>query len=154
MIYILLAILWMAVIFRLSADPADASSEKSFGIGYAVANMFVPGFDDWQETRQQEFVKGIEHPIRKAGHATEYAILGFLCMGAWFRFYAKQKKKMPVIALVWGIATLYAASDEFHQLFVPGRSCQFSDVCLDSVGIVAGIAFYFLGQRLFKRLFP
>ena len=42
--------------------------------------------------------------------------------------------------LPWLIAALYAASDEIHQLFVPGRSGQLSDVILDSAGALAGVA--------------
>ena len=39
----------------------------------------------------------------------------------------------------WVVGTLYAASDEIHQLFVPGRSGQLRDVLLDSAGVAAGI---------------
>ena len=39
----------------------------------------------------------------------------------------------------WIAGTLYAASDEFHQLFVEGRTCAFRDVCIDSAGAAAGI---------------
>ena len=38
-----------------------------------------------------------------------------------------------------GTGILYAASDEFHQLFVPGRSGQITDVLIDSGGLLAGI---------------
>ena len=48
-------------------------------------------------------------------------------------------------------AALYAATDEVHQLFVPGRSGQVSDVLLDSAGAIAGLALLggirFLVQR-------
>lgn len=43
------------------------------------------------------------------------------------------------ILLPWAISSLYAATDEIHQLFVPGRSDQMSDVILDSAGAMAGI---------------
>lgn len=151
--YILLTLTWMIVIFCFSADPADDSSEKSMGIGYVMASIFVPDFDDWDVGRQQEFVKEIEHPVRKVGHATEYAVLGFLCMGTCWTFDGIHKKKLLII-IAWAVATLYAASDELHQWFVPGRSCQFSDVCLDSIGALAGIGVYLLGQGLRKHLFP
>ena len=41
---------------------------------------------------------------------------------------------------------LYACSDEFHQYFVPGRSCKFFDVCVDSTGT-------FFGALLFWGIF-
>lgn len=41
-------------------------------------------------------------------------------------------------ATAWAIATLYGASDEFHQRFVPGRSAEFADLVADGLG--AGVA--------------
>ena len=43
------------------------------------------------------------------------------------------------MVLPWLIAAGYAATDEFHQLFVPGRSGQVSDVILDSAGAAIGV---------------
>ena len=36
------------------------------------------------------------------------------------------------------MGSAYAATDEFHQLFVPGRSGQMTDVMIDSVGCLIG----------------
>lgn len=40
-------------------------------------------------------------------------------------------------ALTAGI--LYAASDELHQYFVPGRACQLRDVVIDGLGVLIGV---------------
>ncbi len=40
----------------------------------------------------------------------------------------------------FAFSTLYAASDEFHQLFVPGRAGLFTDVAIDSCGAALGSA--------------
>jgi len=66
--------------------------------------------------------------LRKVAHAAEYAVLGFLLLRAVGRETA---------ALALGIA--YAASDELHQHFVPGRQGSVLDVLLDSVGVAAGV---------------
>ena len=42
-------------------------------------------------------------------------------------------------ATAWALATLYAATDEFHQVFVPGRSGKVADVLLDSAGALLGV---------------
>lgn len=76
------------------------------------------------------------YPIRKMAHATEYAILGMLMSGAVYAYGVCGKK---VVRYAWILATIYAATDEFHQLFVPGRSGQFRDVLLDSTGAAVGI---------------
>lgn len=51
---------------------------------------------------------------------------------------------------------LYACSDELHQYFVPGRSCRFFDVCVDSTGAFCGALlfwglFHLAGMRKRKR---
>lgn len=46
----------------------------------------------------------------------------------------KLKAAISMIVYGWLIATIYAATDEFHQLFVDGRACLFTDVMIDSAG--------------------
>ena len=48
-------------------------------------------------------------------------------------------KKAIIIAFLGTF--LYACSDEFHQLFIPGRSGEFRDVMIDSTGGIIGIVF-------------
>jgi len=66
--------------------------------------------------------------LRKLAHAVEFAILGGLLLRALHA-------ELP--ALVAGIA--YAASDELHQHFVPGRRGAPLDVLIDSLGVGLGI---------------
>ena len=40
------------------------------------------------------------------------------------------------------LGLVYAASDEIHQLYVPGRAGQFRDVLIDSAGVLLGICIY------------
>jgi VanZ family protein len=69
--------------------------------------------------------------LRKAAHVTEYAILGALLMRALER---------PALATALAIA--YAATDELHQHFVPGRAGTLVDVAVDAVGVVLGVVLY------------
>ena len=62
--------------------------------------------------------------IRKLAHYTEYLILGILVMNL-----NNNKSKSIYLSII--ICLLYAISDEFHQSFVPGRSCQLYDVAID-----------------------
>ncbi len=48
------------------------------------------------------------------------------------------------------IAILYAASDEIHQYFVPGRTCSLWDFLVDSLGIIVGISAVILWKRLLE----
>lgn len=140
----ILAVLWMIVIFCFSARPAEVSTEDSNRVGELIGNIVIPDFENWSEERQLEFAQKIDHPVRKTAHATEYAILGFLLLSS---YADEEKRKRNMIGVAWLAGTLYAASDEFHQLFVAGRSGQISDVMLDSTGVMIGVL---LGTLFFQ----
>ncbi|WP_242960247.1 VanZ family protein [Drancourtella sp. An12] len=133
----ILVAVWMVVIFLFSAQPSDESSKESLFVGRMVGQIFVKDFEEWPEEEQEAFAEAINYPVRKTAHATEYAILGIFvfmrcrCQDTWSR------KRM--IATAWGISTVYAATDEFHQIFVPGRAGMVTDVMIDSSGALAGI---------------
>ena len=58
------------------------------------------------------------------------------------------KRDFIFIAII--IALVYALFDEFHQLFVSGRSCSFSDFLLDSAGILFATFIYILSLKFRK----
>ena len=132
-IFTLMAILWMAAIFFFSSRNADESTAQSNRAGMLAGHLFVRGFDSWTEQEQLDFARKIDHPVRKTAHASEYALLGMLLFGA---MTGTRRRRM---CYAWLAIACYAATDEFHQLFVPGRSGQFTDVCIDSGGAVVGI---------------
>jgi VanZ family protein len=74
---------------------------------------------------------GWDTVLRKLAHTAEYAVLGALLLRATRN-----------VALAFVLATLYAASDELHQAFVPGRHGAPLDVAIDAVGVVAGIVLW------------
>ena len=82
--------------------------------------------------------------IRKMAHMTEYGILYILVMiPLWKRVNGRW------IALV--ISVLYAASDEIHQGFIPGRVASILDVCFDSLGAVVAFGITGLWAKIFGR---
>lgn len=144
-----LIILWMIVIFTFSAQPAPQSSEVSGSVAYRIAewqnDFFRLGKTDAELSAQAESMQLI---IRKGAHMGEYALLAFLlCLH--FSCYPMSKRKLAL--LVMGITAGYAATDELHQLFVPGRAGRLSDVCIDSLGGVLGYASYLILFRLWHK---
>lgn len=137
-IFLILAILWMAIIFSFSAKNADESTRESNAVGMFLGSIVYSDFEEWTEEEQQAFAETWDHPVRKCAHMTEYAILGFFLVGAG---YDGREKCRSVVGRSLGIAIFYAATDELHQYFVPGRACMFTDVCIDSVGALLGILF-------------
>jgi VanZ family protein len=73
--------------------------------------------------------------LRKLAHLTEFAILGLLL--------ARVLPAMPAFAV--GVA--YAASDELHQHFVPGRQASAVDLIVDAVGVAVGVVAVRLAAR-------
>lgn len=54
-----------------------------------------------------------------------------------------------LFALAIGIE--YATIDEIHQLFVDGRSGQFTDVLIDTIGVAIGICVWMLFYQVAKK---
>lgn len=135
-IFGIIMVLWMTIIFIFSSRTGVESTEDSYDIGLTVGKLVVPAFENLTVDEQMQFAEKVDYPVRKTAHAAEYAVLGVLAAGT---FYDVRRKKWLRFAVPWVIGTAYAASDEIHQLFVPGRSGQFTDVLLDSAGVLAGV---------------
>ncbi len=65
--------------------------------------------------------------VKKGGHMTGY---GLLAGAYWYGLGFDRKKGW----LAWLLAVLYAATDEFHQSFIPGRHPSLADVLFFDVG--------------------
>ncbi|MCK5762965.1 MAG: VanZ family protein [Clostridiales bacterium] len=126
--------LWMLFIFYLSSQVADESMRLSeFATEFVMKIIEKVNFDI-------EFdIESFHHIIRKCAHFTAYLILGAFAVNALKRSEIKGQRSF-VLALLFCV--LYAMSDEFHQLFVLGRSGEIKDVVIDSIGSITGIWIY------------
>ena len=88
-----------------------------------------------------ESVEAWHHFIRKCAHFAEYAVLGATVA---FAFGDRLQTARKIVVASLGISAFYAATDEIHQMFVPGRMGSVSDVILDSAGALAGIVIFLL----------
>lgn len=140
-----LMLVWMCVIFTFSARPGTLSEKDSGRAGLILGQIFIPDFEEWSREEQEAFAEQADYPVRKTAHAAEYALLGLLVAGAYVDREMKFRRRVLV---PWGAASLYAATDEIHQLFVPGRSGQLSDVLLDSAGVLLGVILFALICRM------
>src|SRR5215470_5849676 len=73
--------------------------------------------------------------VRKIGHLTEFGILAIL----WHRALAPSPGAVPLAFL---LATLYGGVDELRQWLVPNRVPAVSDVMVDSLGALLGLAIW------------
>lgn len=84
---------------------------------------------------RSDFPDDLDFVLRKIAHVLEYAVLAVLLARAW-----PQRKYLFWEA--FAVAVFYAASDEFHQLFVIGRDGSLRDVLIDSIGAFLGLQIY------------
>ena len=147
-VYLILTVVWMAVIFSFSAKPGDESEIQSLRAGKIVCSIFVPGYENMSEQEQIFMAESIDYPVRKAAHATEYAILAGLMLGIVVTSLINWKHLLGAVL----VAVVYASTDEFHQLFVPGRSGQFIDVLIDGIGALIGVLIVFLVYKLVCKI--
>ena len=126
------ALLWMAVIFSFSAQEKEESSAVSEAFSYRVISS--SRFFDEEDLKQ--IAAAIEKGVRKAAHMTEFGILSIL-----FYLWLGGRQFRPVNRALLSVflAVLYAASDEIHQRFVPGRAGTLGDVMIDSIGALLGV---------------
>lgn len=121
---IILTIIWMIFIFTMSSFNATESSNQSNYIVNIIANIL-----------NINNISLLSLIIRKLAHFTEYLILGILL----FHSIPKSSKKYFLVLI---ICFLYAISDEIHQIYVPGRSCQITDIIIDTFGSLTGLLLY------------
>ena len=144
-IKLLLVIFWMGLIFSFSSDSADISTKKSDGVIIKTVELFLD--KDLSDKEEEKWISSFVTPVRKGAHFFLYLILGVLIINFGREFLTLDKK---LILLSVFLAFLYACTDEIHQLFVPGRSGQISDVILDTLGSFTGIMIYKLIYNKFK----
>ena len=135
------AIVVMIIIFSFSAKNAQASTNQSAQFSgkmfWFADSLLHFGFSGEQLERAMFLC---EKFCRKAAHFGEYMLLGgtvLFGIGMNFGFVMKAFLSAEFICI------LYAASDEIHQFFVPGRTASVYDVLLDSLGALLTIILWF-----------
>lgn len=128
----LLVIILLAIIFSLSAQDAEESKELSDSLVARIIvwiNLYIDG-----ET------------LRKIAHMLEFTAFSFCLNNAIFA--TCEKKKVSLISSFL-LAVAVIVSDEIHQIFVPGRAFQFSDLLIDGLGAIIGIISYQILCKIF-----
>lgn len=134
-IFKILTVLWMCFIFYMSAQNGVASAAGSGRIDRILAA--IPLFRSLN-------IELLDFIVRKTAHFAEYTVLGFLSANS----FTCDKREAKAFCL----SVAYAASDEIHQYFVPGRRCMTRDVLIDSTGALVGILIFFLGRKILDNL--
>jgi len=124
----------MAIIFAGSTDLMSA--EHTSRIIVPLLRWLIPTISPLTLIRVEFFV-------RKAAHVSEYAILAVLFYRAFVHTVFQSRRALSA-GLVLLSCAAYAASDEFHQSFVPSRTATLRDVMIDVCGATLAVLLYWL----------
>ena len=146
----ILTVMVMIMIYLFSMEDAERSDKRSGVFADRVVKVVRPDYEGLDQKAQKEIYDTVQHVVRKCAHFTEYMVLGFmirLCLESWFGHRMRKYRYLALIGL--GAGAGYACTDELHQIGVEGRSGQWTDVIVDTCGVLAGIT---LGTMLIRIL--
>ena len=118
------AILLMAAIFCFSSIPGEQVGNADQSVSNKI-DAVMP------------MIRQVNIDWLKVGHMIGYAGLGLAFRHAFYASFRQRKEFWVAVAA----CAIYAISDEVHQAFIPGRSPQITDVCLDTLAATGMLAF-------------
>jgi VanZ family protein len=136
----------MSVIFCASGD--RMSFQHTSNVIAPFLHWLLPHLAD-------QHIHAVVVLVRKMAHLTEYAILTCLIwrLVRSYRDEGDPKHRWIVARITLLAVIIYAASDEFHQLFVPSREASVRDVLIDTSGAILALsAIWFRAFWQQKRL--
>lgn len=154
-------IIWLIVItlatliFVMSGMDSNESNFKSKKTLYEIVEKIVEITNEMgitnkhpSENSMKNFIDKHNYLFRKIAHVSEYCIFTILLLIA-LKNSGMVGKKVFIIGIC--ICFLYACSDEFHQLFVNGRTSQFTDCLIDTLGSFIGCIIYYFACDVHKK---
>lgn len=147
-----LVLLWMITVFIFSSQDGKQTLNTSGAFIHAIEtnitdkdsqelsnNNKQADKEDTKEDYKYVYSDKIQKIVRKNAHYFLYMVGGVVLS---VFFCTNLRKNTTMYSLITGV--LYAISDEFHQLFVPGRTSTYKDVLIDSLGVITGIVLFLI----------
>lgn len=131
--YFVPVVAWLILIFLASTQLGGPEVTLRFVI--RILKLLTP---DQAGGLPTEAFSKFNYIIRKLAHLSEYAILVLLTARA-IQFGVSHLKWATIIGSL-SMCVIYAAGDEFHQSFVPGRTASIYDVIIDCVGAMLALS--------------
>lgn len=121
--YVWPALAWALAIFLFSTGLFSANN---------TGRVLIPILHFLLPSQSPAELMHLHYLIRKAGHVAEYFVFCVLV----FRGLRRDRGGWAWEWALWAvlIAAVYASTDEFHQIFVPGRTPSIHDVMIDTCG--------------------
>lgn len=124
---------------KVSLESNNIFENKKLSIDKSDIKNFLVKVQDKIKGFVYEHFNNFNTFVRKSAHAFEYSVLAILLLWAMSCHGIKGRKAVTFSLL---IVLFYAMTDEFHQLFVPGRGASIDDVMIDFLGGIVGSILY------------
>jgi VanZ family protein len=147
-IWWLAVIILMGTIFFFSSQPAHQSDELSKRLTRLILRLAEKFSRPELQLSGEALVDQFNSLVRKYAHGLVYFLLAILTAKA---LALNGIKGCRLFFLTLFICVCYAAIDELHQSFVPGRGAQLADIIIDSGGAAVGNLLYFSGRIIGKN---
>lgn len=149
---LLILFIWIGIIFLFSGSDASSSTAQTEIVLNILSNIAEKNTFVHTLLLKLSENHTIFYSVRKLAHLTVFCVLQIISFSI-FRAFGKSFFKSAIYSLL--IVFGYASFDEIHQYFVPGRSCQFTDVLIDTFGGFIGLiicSLTLLVKNIFKSL--
>ena len=151
----LLVFIWMGSIFYLSGMSSDSSNSKSKESISVVVESSIHVTNDLgiinepiSKSNINSIVNVLNKPLRKCMHSFMYFILVILLLNAFKSMCIFNITSVYLYSVA--VSIFYAFTDEFHQLFITGRTGQLMDVGIDMIGVLFGVLVFYIYGLLVK----
>lgn len=141
----------MLCIFHFSSETAVESTETSRIVIHEILMYMDPDYAEEPKEIQQHRVDTLQFFVRKGAHFSIYALLAVLFL---LPFSVISSTFLSPFCLSFLCSAVFSVSDEWHQSFVAGRSCELRDVLIDCAGALTAlllIAFLRILHRYIRR---
>ena len=142
----------MIMIFCFSMENAEQSDQRSGVFADMLVRILHPDYDQMDPAIQTGVFEESQLIVRKCAHFTEYMLLGFLirlCLESWFGHRVRKSDILQMAGI--GAGAAYACTDETHQLMTEGRYGTWTDVLVDTCGVLTGVLLGSMVIRLTYR---
>ena len=151
-ISLIMVVVTAIFIFYFSSQSASESTKTSNSVTDVVIEITQPDYPSLPPETQKERFQLTSTVVRKMAHFTEFFLLGLFSILTikFFELYKNKKVKLSYLyALLF--STLYAASDEIHQIISENRGPSIKDVLIDCSGSLLAILIVFVVFLLINR---
>ena len=132
-------LVWCIVIFYLSHQNANVSGSSSLEIVKSISEQIT----NTELTKND--LDNINNIFRTFMHGFVYFVLSFLTLIA---SYFLKVKNMYIVAV--SFTFIYSITDEIHQHFIPGRSCEINDILVDFIGNILAVVVFLMFSKILK----